>query len=714
MSCLPMPGRPVTLVRAVRLALFGLPLVAGLQGYSPHALADDAAESVETLDRVTVVGQKQTYQVQRTSTATRTDTPLRDVPQSVTVITEDLIQDQAMQGMADVVRYVPGVQMAQGEGHRDAPILRGNTSTADFFVNGVRDDVQYFRDLYNVDRVEVLKGPSGMVFGRGGSGGLINRVTKQADWSQTRGLNVTVGSWDNRRLTGDVGYAMSDAAAFRVTGLYEDSDSYRDYGHVERWAVNPTLAFRAGDATTFTFGYEHFKDDRTVDRGIPSFLGKPLSTDRSTFFGQPESSYAYARVDAFTSTISHTFGNGAKLVNQTRYADYDKFYQNVFPGAYNAATNRVSISAYNNLTGRKNLLNQTDLTFSAKTGSIDHAFLVGVELNRQETDNFRQTGYFTNVGVNATSDMVTLPNTIYTGPVVFRQSATDTDNRSIAKTTAFYAQDQIEFSSQWQAIVGVRYDRFDASLVNHRNGSRLSSSDGLVSPRVGLIYKPQEDISFYASYTVAHVPRAGEQLASLTAGNRALDPEKFTNRELGLKWDISDRLSATVEAYRLDRTNVAIANPNNPMQSLLVDGQRVQGLELGIAGQLTDKWHVMAGYAYQDSEVQVPGAQNGNALGQVPKNAVSLWNRYDFTPQWGVGLGAIYQDAVYVSTDNAVTLPSFTRFDAAVFYTINATVRLQLNVENLFDETYFTSAHSNTNILPGSPRAMRLGMNFRF
>ena len=318
MSCLPMPGRPVTLVRAVRLALLGLPLVAGLQGYSPHALAEDAAESAETLDRVTVVGQKQTYQVQRTSTATRTDTSLRDVPQSVTVITEDLIQDQAMQGMADVVRYVPGVQMAQGEGHRDAPILRGNTSTADFFINGVRDDVQYFRDLYNVDRVEVLKGPSGMIFGRGGSGGLINRVTKQADWSQTKGLNVTVGSWDNRRLTGDVGHAMSDAAAFRVTGLYEDSDSYRDYGHVERWAVNPTLAFRAGDVTIFTFGYEHFEDDRTVDRGIPSFLGKPLSIDRSTFFGQPDSSYAYARVDAFTSTISHTFGNGAKLVSQTQ------------------------------------------------------------------------------------------------------------------------------------------------------------------------------------------------------------------------------------------------------------------------------------------------------------------------------------------------------------------------------------------------------------
>jgi len=714
------PARPASLSRAVRIALYGLPLLAGLQAYSPLAGAqavESPGDDAKTLDQVTVIGERQAYQVQRTSTATKSDTPLRDVPQSITVITEGLIEDQAMQNMADVVRYVPGVQMAQGEGHRDAPILRGNTSTADFFLNGVRDDVQYFRDLYNVERIEVLKGPSGMIFGRGGAGGLINRVTKQADWSEAKELNLTLGSWDNRRLTGDYDHALSDTAAFRVTGLYEDSDSFRDHVNLERWAVNPTLTFRASDATTFAFGYEHFEDDRTVDRGVPSLLpvqGKPLPTDESTFFGQPDSSYAWTRVDALNATVTHEFGNGAKLVNQTRYADYDKFYQNVFPGAYTASTNRVAITAYNNLTSRKNLLNQTDLTFSAQTGSVGHTFLVGMELNRQETDNFRQTGFFPNVGANATSDFVTLPSTIYTGPVVFRQSASDADNHSVAKTAALYVQDQIEFSPQWQAVLGVRYDRFDADLLNHRNGTTLSSTDDLVSPRAGLIYKPQEDLSLYASYTIAYVPRAGEQLASLTASNRALDPEKFTNREVGLKWDLNERLSATAAVYRLDRTNVAITDPNNPAQSLLVDGQRVQGVELGLAGQVTDAWQVMAGYAYQDSEVQTPGAQDGNELGQVPKSSFSLWNRYDFSPQWGVGLGAIYQDDVYVSTDNAVVLPSFTRFDAAVFYVVNPRVRLQLNVENLFDEEYYASAHSNNNILPASPRAIRLGVNFRF
>ncbi len=711
---------PESLARAVRRALYGMPLLVGLHAYSPFALAaDDHAmdDPTITLERVEVVGEQHAYQVRRTATATKTDIPLRDLPQSISMVTEELIEDQAMQNMADVIRYVPGVQMAQGEGHRDAPILRGNSSTADFFLNGVRDDVQYFRDLYNVERVEVLKGPSGMIFGRGGAGGLINRVTKQADGSEIKELRLTLGSWDNRRLTGDYDHALSDRSAFRVASLYENSDSYRNYGHLERWAVNPTVSLRASDATNFVLGYEHFEDDRTVDRGVPSLLplqGKPLPIDTSAFFGSPDSSFAWTRVDALNAAVTHEFSNAAKLVNQTRYADYDKFYQNVFPGAFTAATNQVAITAYNNLTARKNLLNQTDLTFLAQTGSIGHAILVGMELNRQETDNFRQTGYFPDAGANATSDFVTLPTTIYSGPVVFRQSARDADNHSLAQAAALYMQDQIELSPRWKVLIGVRYDHFEAELLNRRTGTSVSSTDELVSPRAGLIYKPQDNVSLYASYSNAYVPRAGEQLASLTPSNRTLDPEKFSNREVGLKWDLNRRLSATAAAYRLDRTNVAITNPNDPAQSLLVDGQRVQGVELGLAGRMTDAWQVMAGYAYQDSEMRTPGAQEGNALGQVPENSFSLWNRYDFNPLWGVGLGAIYQSDVYVAADNAVVLPGFTRFDAAVFHAVNANVRLQLNVENLFDEVYYASAHSNNNILPGSPRTIRLGVDFRF
>ena len=487
--------------------------------------------------------------------------------------------------------------------------------------------------------------------------------------------------------------------------------------NLKRWAVNPTVTFRPSEDTTLAFGYEHFEDDRVTDRGVPSLLpvsGRALPVDEGTFFGSADLSPTWARIDAVTAQISHQITDSARIVNQTRLADYDKFYQNVFPGAYTAATGRVAISAYNNLTRRKNLLNQTDLTLEFDTGTVRHVLLAGVELGHQETDNYRQTGYFPNVGANATSDYVTLPDTRYTGPVVFRQSASDADNTSVAKNAAVYVQDQIILSPQWQLLAGVRYDHFDAELRNHRNGQTLSSTDGLFSPRAGVIYKPQEDMSVYASYSLSYVPRAGEQLASLTPSNRTLDPEKFTNLELGYKWDITDRLSFTSAVYQLDRTNVAITDPNNPAQSLLVDGQRVRGVELGLSGNVTDAWQVMAGYAYQHSEVQQPGAQDGNQLGQVPKHSVSLWNRYDITEQWGVGLGATYRDQVYVASDNAVVLPSVVRVDAAVFYAINDKVRLQLNVENVFDRSYYASAHSNNNIMPGSPRAFRAGIDWRF
>ena len=274
-------------------------------------------------------------------TATKTDTPLRDVPQSITVVTQDMIQDQAMQNLADVVRYVPGVGMAQGEGNRDTPVFRGNSSTADMFVDGMRDDAQYFRDLYNIERVEALKGPNAMIFGRGGAGGVLNRVTKQSP-TGTPCANSTLqfGSWNKRRIAADCRPAASTTtSAFRVTGMFEDSESYRDGYEARALGHQPDLRAGASARTRrVTLGYEHFEDDRVADRGIPSsttsFNGRrlPVETDPSTFFGDPERSPTWADVDAFSALVEHDFGNGVTLRNRTRVADYDKFYQNVYPG----------------------------------------------------------------------------------------------------------------------------------------------------------------------------------------------------------------------------------------------------------------------------------------------------------------------------------------------------------------------------------------------
>ncbi len=678
------------------------------------------AEPETVLDDVVVNRAKveNSYHAKQNKTAVKTNTALIDLPQSISVITQEFIRDQNMHSIADTLRYVPGVGIAQGEGNRDNPVFRGNTSTSDMYVDGIRDDVQYFRDLYNIDQVEVLKGPNAMVFGRGGSGGLINRTTKQADWNNRRELGFQGGTWDKFRVTADVNQVMNDHFALRLNGMWETADSYRADVQSERWGVSPTLSWRSNDHNTkATLSYEHYEDQRTADRGISSFNGRPLDTDVSTFFGDPKHSPTSVTVDAVNAVIAHNFNNHLSVRNSTRYAVYDKFYQNIYPTAVNATANQVAIAAYNNVTQRENFFNQTDLTFAFNTGIVKHTLLAGAEFARQETNNFRNTGYFTDLGKNTTAVNVPLINPRYTGNVTFRQSATDADNHGIATVAAGYLQDQIQLTRQLQAIIGLRYDNFSMAFRNNRSGDNITVTDNLFSPRAGLVYKPIDNFALYANYSIAYVPRAGEQLGSLTLSNAALKPEKFNNYEIGAKWEIHPDLSATLAFFQLDRLNALATDPNNPAVSFLVDGQRTRGMELGLSGNISDAWHVMGGYAYQHGKItqsMSSTALAGATLAQLPEHSFSLWNRYDITPQWGVGLGAIYRGKLYAATDNLVTLPGFLRFDAAVYFKLNQAIDMQINVENLLDKSYYAFANSNTNITPASPLAVTAGIKVKF
>jgi catecholate siderophore receptor len=683
------------------------------------AMGDDAAANAPTpLPKVTVVAEHESdgYLIDGSRSATKTDTALIDVPQAVSVVTRDLMQDQAMQSLMDVARYVPGAGMAQGEGNRDTIILRGNSSTSDFFLDGVRDDVEYFRDLYNLDRVEILKGPNAMIFGRGGAGGVVNRVTRQANWQPVRELSLQGGSWDNRRATFDFGDAMTDGIAARITGVYEDSESYRDGFELERKGINPTAAFAIGEATVLRFSYEYYDYDRVADRGIPSLAAPtavdgPFRTDESTFFGDPGQSPTSATVNQASMTIDHAFNDDVHLRNRTVYADYDKFYQNVYAGgAVDPATNLVPLAAYNNQQLRENFFNQTDLTFSARTGPVGHEFLVGMELGEQTTDNARMTGLFN--GTDA-AFLVPADDPRVSVPVTFAPIETDNTNHGTATIAALYVQDQLQLSQDWLAIVGLRYDSFEMDFRDRRGaGLDLESSDDLLSPRGGLIYKPAENVSLYASYSMTYVPRAGSQLASLAPTNAALDPEEFENFEVGAKWDLNPSLSLTAALFQLDRRNVAIPDPNDPTVSILVDGQRTEGLELGVSGRISESWSIQGGYAYQDG--QLTDRAGGTTLAQLPKHVASMWNRYDITAAWGVGLGVVYQTEMFAASDNLVELPEFTRVDAGVFYTPSERLRMQVNVENLLDERYYPNAHNNNNITPGSPPAIRASVTASF
>lgn len=652
------------------------------------------------------------YQTDTIGSATRTVTPLRDIPQSITVVTNEQIKDQMLMSISDVVRYMPGITAHQGENNRDDVVIRGNRSSADFFLNGIRDDVQYYRDLYNLDRVETMKGPNAMIFGRGGGGGVINRVTKEAYFSGLREISLQGGSFSNKRISGDFDQPLNDKFAFRANGLYENSGSFRKFVGLERYGINPTLTILPGSNTRVTFGYEHFHDQRTADRGITSFQGRPAAVPIDTFYGNPKDSHVRAGVNLLSGTLDHQVGK-LGIRNRTLFGDYDRFYQNYVPGAVNAVKTLVNLTAYNNATQRRNLFNQTDLTYIASTGRIRHTLVGGLELGRQRTHNVRNTGFFNNT---ATSVQVPYDNPLISIPVTYRPNATDVNNRLRLNLAASYLQDQIEISRYVQVIAGVRYDYFDLKYHNNRNGDNFRRIDNLVSPRLGVVVKPVTALSLYGNYSVSYLPSAGDQFASLTIVTQQLKPEKFTNYEFGLKWDLRRALALTSAVYQLNRTNTRSTDPNDPTRIMQTGSQRTNGLEIGVTGSITRDWSVAGGYAYQDAFITsaTTTAVAGKQVGQVPHHTLSLWNKYQLSPKLGAAVGIIHRSDMFAAVDNTVTLPGYTRLDTAVFYSFNEHWRLQANFDNLFNQKYYANADSNTNISPGSPRAARVGLTARF
>lgn len=662
------------------------------------------------------------YQAKRSLTATKTDTPLIDVPQSVSVVTQEQMSDQSVQSMSDAVRYVPGVTASQGEGNRDALNFRGSgVTTGDFYLDGIRDDVQTYRDFYNTDRVEVLKGPNGMAFGRGASGGAINRVSKEAGWDPVREIKATYGAYNQKRTSIDIGNGINDVAAFRLNAVYEESDSYRSGVNLKRYGVNPTFTITPTDNTKITFGAEYFKDQHIGDRGIPS-VGSGLNNrpyrleDYKTFYGNASLSPNETETKALNAMIEHAFNDNLSIRNRTRYASYDKFYQNVYADGA-VANNLFAVGAYRDTTDRKNFINQTDIIYKINTGRFEHQLLAGMEVGTQKTTNAR---FIAGTSERISSSVSALIPT-YTLPISL--SNTSRNQASEIDIFALYMQDQIKISEQWEAIVGVRHDQLKTNYDNIKTSQTFDVTDSLVSPRAGLIFKPLENLSVYGSYSLSYVPRAGDQLISLTATTKSLQPEKFINKELGAKYDITPQLSLTAAIYELERKNVAITDPANTAQNTIIDGQLTKGAEFGIAGKITDRWSMVGGYSYQDATftkaMTISGLSYiaGATLGQTPSHTFSLWNRYDFNDTWGAAIGVVSRSQMYAltpSTTASTILPGFARVDAALFWKATDKMQLQLNVENLTNKDYVASAHTNNNLTPGAPLTARATLTYHF
>jgi catecholate siderophore receptor len=669
------------------------------------------------------------YHANSTSTATKTNTPLRDVPQSVTVITKQQVQDIGAQRIEDAVRYVPGVNWHQGEGNRDQIVIRGQSSTADFFVNGMRDDAQIYRDLYNTERLEFLKGPNAMIFGRGGGGGVLNRVLKEADGVPINEWKVQTGSYNNARVSGDVGGKITDNVYGRINGVFEDTDTYRDFTHMQRGGVNPTLTWLVDPLTKVKLSYEYFHDGRTADRGIPSFNGLPYAgAQPNQFFGNPALSFTPSTQNVAMAVVEHDFNNGLTVKNQTRFADYKRGYQNVYPGGAVTAAGTYRLAAYRNQNDRQNAINQTDWTYKFNTDIWKHTLTVGTEFANQQSANARYSGVFGNG--TAASAPISAANPTSFQNVLFPGLATDARNKTNLNASAGYFQDQIEFTRWLQFIGGVRFEQFALDYVNLNAqgtpslfGQAFSRTDNLVSPRAGIVIKPVDPLSLYGSYAVSYLPGSGDQFGALTSTSALLQPEKFTNREVGTKWDITPLLTLTTAYFQLDRENTRVPDPSGTGLVIATGHSRVTGFESGLAGYLTDKWQISAGYANLDARFLTSTANAGTGAANafagarvpfVPIHTYSLWNRYDINYNWGFGVGVIAEDHYFASADNTVVVPGFTRVDGAIFWRLNKFVRAQLNVENIFGAKYYPSADGNNNITIGSPRAARFTLTTSF
>ena len=691
------------------------PLAAALAcGAAPAHAAEAAAADASAdggAEPIVITGQQVKYGVKSTTTATKTNTDVKDVPQALTTVTAQQIEDQQLRSVGDLLLFVPGASYNAGEGNRDTIVLRGNSSTADFFVDGVRDDVQYFRDFYNVDRVEVLKGPNAMIFGRGGGGGIVNRVLKRPSLGAYRQLTASGDGFGGLRLTGDVDQPLSGTVGARLNAMYEGGGSFRNHVELHRYGINPTAAIVSGN-TRIDLSYEHFHDRRTADRGVPADGDEPIRGFTRTFFGDPDVSFARADVDLATIAVEHDFGGGLKLKNHTLFGDYSKFYQNVYSRGFSAATGLVTLGAYNNATDRTNLFSQTDLVWENRLAGIDQTLLLGFELGREKSRNTRNTGSFPDGDTTPITDPTVDAN------VIFAPDADDSNNRVKATVAALYVQDQIRPADWLEIVAGLRFDSFDLHVDDLRpnDPGEFSRRDKLWSPRLGLILKPADDLSFYASYSRSYLPQSGDQFSSLDANRASLEPERFDNYEIGAKWEILDGLLATAAIYRLDRSNTRASDPNDPTRTVLTGKQRSRGLELGLERSVTSRWLISAGYALQDAEITetTSAAPAGRKVPLVPRHSFSLWNRYDVTQRLGVGLGIIARSKSYASISNAVKLPGYARVDAAVYYKLPNGLEAQLNAENLLGAHYFPSASNDNNIAPGAPRTVKATVGYRF
>ena len=758
---------PVSSPRLLASAI-GVAITATSAGHLVQAAesTDSKAQgSSISLGATTVTGEQtdKSYQTEKASSQKYT-APLVDTPRSVTVIPQQVLQDTAATSLQDALRTVPGITFGAGEGGNpqgDRPFIRGFDAQSDMYLDGVRDAGGQTREIFDIESIEVSKGPNSTFGGRGSAGGSLNMVSKTAKAGDFLNGGFTYGSDQTRRYTLDVNRQFLDTAAFRLNLMsHEQNVAGRESVNYDRWGVAPSLTFGLGTENRLNVSYYHLESNDLPDSGIPYGYSNSSKTavhvhdkpedggDSKNFYGLKDRDFRKTRVDISTISFEHDFSDAMTLKNTFRHGNTGQDYiltqpddsqhnVNQYGTVWRRANTRVSTT--------ETTTNQTDLFGNFQVMGFKNNYSTGVEFTREET---RASGYTVtpNSNPNCTPDKVgnsggqctslsnPNPNDVWTGTEARNYYGTNT----VGVTKAAYVFDTIELDPKWLLNAGLRYDAFSTTAnTNAATGRTKASNDShFFDWQTGLVWKPLDNGSVYLSYATSATPPGGvvgegvEGNGLVAPGSTItsdLKPEETVNYELGTKWDVfHDRLSLTAAIFRTEKKNTRVLTDSFTYEN--AGESRVDGLELSASGKITDKWQVFAGYSYLKSELVDPGqkanrngtintaavSDKGNEMPNTPKNSFSLWTTYEVMPKLTIGGGAFYVDEVYGDTANTVYVPAYTRYDAMASYKLTKNIDLQLNVQNLTDKTYYDKAYAAHFASQAAGRTALLTTSFHF
>ena len=681
-----------------------------------HASAQEAqtgaagSGQVETLAPITVTGPEQRNTMERQPSLDRLPSSIQDTPQGISVVPQELIEEKNITTLREAVRNVPGISINAGEGgaQGDTLTIRGFSARGDLFVDGARDPGQYNRDTFNIDLIEVLKGPSSLLFGRGSTGGVINMVTKAPTLERSNNAEISFGNGPFYRGTADLNLPVGLTTAVRLNVMGQASDTVgRDLAEQRRWGVAPSIGIGLGTDTQFTLSYLHQEENNRPDYGLPYVFGRPAPVSLDTFYGLTDDNEDVT-VDLLTAKLDHVATDWLKLSNTLRAGYYTRDATTTAPRV-NAVVG-TPLSAIRVTRSRPSLdsdtltvNNQTTATADFNTGPLGHTLVAGLELGYDDADTkrFGFTGLPTaslfdpdsNEGVGA-------PRTL------------TTNTSAEATTVGVYAFDQIRLTDEWSIVGGLRWDRFDAESEEKVVGVSLDRTDTMWSTRAAVVYEPNDQQTYYASYGTSFNPSA--EFVSLSAAQVGLEPEKNRTFEVGAKYSLFDSwLGLSGSLFRIEKTNARTVDPVNASVTILDGEQRVDGFEFEANGRITDRWTVLAGYTYLDGEItEANDATKGKTLQNTPEHSGFGWTTYEVLEGLEVGAGAYYVGNRFANNTNTVKVPDYWRFDAMVSYTIND-LRFALNGYNLADEDIYEGVYPG-HVIPGAGRTFVLSASARF